>query len=60
MQADGRIEDMDVTLLDPHGGELGGFFMLPTLKAYSTTDKGDDHLAAPHGKGAGIANNKII
>ena len=28
MQADGRIEDMDVTLLDPHGGELGGFFMV--------------------------------
>jgi hypothetical protein len=28
MQSDGRIEDMDVTLLDPHGGELGGFFML--------------------------------
>ena len=26
MAADGRIEDMDVTLLDPHGGELGGFF----------------------------------
>ena len=25
---DGRIEDMDVTLLDPHGGDLGGFFML--------------------------------
>jgi hypothetical protein len=28
LQADGRIEDMDVTLLDPHGGDLGGFFML--------------------------------
>ena len=28
MQSDGRIEGMDVTLLDPHGGELGGFFML--------------------------------
>jgi hypothetical protein len=28
MQADGRIEDLDVTLLDPHGGELGGFFMV--------------------------------
>ena len=28
MQADGRIADMDVTLLDPHGGELGGFFMV--------------------------------
>jgi hypothetical protein len=28
MEADGRIAGMDVTLLDPHGGELGGFFML--------------------------------
>jgi hypothetical protein len=28
MQSDGRIEGMDVTLLDPHGGDLGGFFML--------------------------------
>ena len=28
MQADGRIEGMDVALLDPHGGDLGGFFMV--------------------------------
>src|SRR3954451_4411136 len=28
MQGDGRIEGMDVTLLDPHGGELGGFFLV--------------------------------
>ena len=28
MQAAGRIEDMGVTLLDPHGGDLGGFFMV--------------------------------
>jgi hypothetical protein len=28
MAAAGRIEDMDVTLLDPHGGELGGFFLV--------------------------------
>jgi len=28
MQSDGRIEGMDVCLLDPHGGELGGFFMV--------------------------------
>jgi hypothetical protein len=28
MQSDGRIEGMDVSLLDPHGGELGGFFMV--------------------------------
>ena len=28
MQSDGRIAAMDVTLLDPHGGDLGGFFMV--------------------------------
>jgi hypothetical protein len=28
MQSDGRIEGMDVCLLDAHGGELGGFFMV--------------------------------
>jgi hypothetical protein len=28
MQTDGRIERMDVSLLDPHGGDLGGFFLL--------------------------------
>ena len=28
MQAEGRIETMDVTLLDAHGGDLGGFFMV--------------------------------
>ena len=28
MQADGRIEDMDVTLLRSHGGDLNGFFMV--------------------------------
>ena len=28
MQSDGRIESMDVALLDPHGGDLNGFFMV--------------------------------
>jgi hypothetical protein len=28
MQSDGRIEGVDVALLDPHGGDLGGFFMV--------------------------------
>jgi hypothetical protein len=28
MQSDGRIESLDVSLLDPHGGDLGGFFMV--------------------------------
>jgi len=26
MESDGRIEGSDVCLLDPHGGDLGGFF----------------------------------
>jgi hypothetical protein len=28
LRSEGRIEDMDVSLLDPHGGDLGGFFMV--------------------------------
>jgi hypothetical protein len=28
LQSEGRIEGMDVTLLDAHGGELGGFFQI--------------------------------
>jgi hypothetical protein len=28
MQSEGRIEGMDATLLDPHGGDLGGFFQI--------------------------------
>jgi len=28
MQSDGRIGGMDVVLLDPHGGDLGGFFIV--------------------------------
>jgi hypothetical protein len=28
MGSDGRIEGIDITLLDPHGGDLGGFFMV--------------------------------
>jgi hypothetical protein len=28
LQSDGRIENFEVCLLEPHGGELGGFAML--------------------------------
>jgi hypothetical protein len=28
MQSDGRIDGVDVTLLDAHGGDLGGFFLV--------------------------------
>jgi hypothetical protein len=28
MQSEGRFESMDATLLDPHGGDLGGYFQI--------------------------------
>ena len=28
MSSDGRIEGLDITLLDPHGGDLNGFFLV--------------------------------
>jgi hypothetical protein len=28
MRSDGRVASMEVSLLDPHGGDLGGFFMV--------------------------------
>jgi hypothetical protein len=28
MQSEGRFESMDATLLDAHGGDLGGFFQI--------------------------------
>jgi hypothetical protein len=34
MRSDGRIEGSEATLLDPHGGDLGGFFMV-----YGTADQ---------------------
>jgi hypothetical protein len=36
MQSDGRIGSMDVSLLDPHGGDLGGFFMVHGSEAQCT------------------------
>jgi hypothetical protein len=42
MQSDGRIAGMDVALLDPHGGDLGGFFMVQGSEAQCaalTTDE---------------------
>ena len=28
MQSEGKIESMEIALLDPHGGDLAGFFMV--------------------------------
>jgi hypothetical protein len=44
MQADGRIEDVEVTLLDPHGGDLGGFFMVHGSAAQCAALNNDDEF----------------
>jgi hypothetical protein len=44
MQSDGRIEGIDVTLLDPHGGDLGGFFMVHGSEAQCAALPGDEEF----------------
>jgi hypothetical protein len=44
MQSDGRIESMDVALLDPHGGDLGGFFMVRGSDAQCAALPGDEEF----------------
>jgi len=44
LAADGRIESMDVTLLDPHGGDLGGFFMVHGTAEQCAALPGDEEF----------------
>ncbi len=44
LQSDGRIEGMDVCLLDPHGGDLGGFFMVHGNEAQCAALPNDDEF----------------
>ena len=44
MQSDGRIDSMDVTLLDPHGGDLGGFFMVHGSEAQCAALTNDEEF----------------
>jgi hypothetical protein len=44
LQTDGRIEGFDVSLLDPHGGDLGGFFMLHGSEAQCAALPGDEEF----------------
>jgi hypothetical protein len=44
MQSDGRIAGMDVALLDPHGGELGGFFMVQGSEAQCAALTNDEEF----------------
>ena len=49
-QQEGRIESFDVCLLDPHGGELGGFIMVhgtaDQLNAFKASDDFRSNMAA--------------
>lgn len=44
MQSDGRIESMDVTLLDAHGGDLSGFFMVHGTEAQRSALTNDEEF----------------
>jgi hypothetical protein len=44
MQSDGRIERFEATLLDPHGGDLGGFFMIHGSEAQCAALPNDEEF----------------
>ena len=44
MQSEARVEGMDVTLLDPHGGDLGGFFMVHGSEAQCAALPNDEEF----------------
>jgi hypothetical protein len=44
MQSDGRVASMEVSLLDPHGGDLGGFFMVHGSEAQCSALHDDEEF----------------
>jgi hypothetical protein len=44
LQADGKIEDMDVVLLEPHGGDLQGFALLKGSEEQITALHADEEF----------------
>ena len=44
MQSDGRVASMEVSLLDPHGGDLGGFFMVQGSEAQCAALPNDEEF----------------
>ena len=44
MQSDGRIDSMEASLLDPHGGDLGGFFMVRGSEAQCAALTNDEEF----------------
>ena len=44
MQSEGRIEGLDIALLDAHGGDLGGFFMVHGSEAQCAALPNDEEF----------------
>jgi hypothetical protein len=44
MRSDGRVASMEVSLLDPHGGDLGGFFMVHGSEAQCAALTNDEEF----------------
>jgi hypothetical protein len=44
MQSDGRIESFEVALLEPHGGDLGGFVLLRGSEEQMDAVRHDDEF----------------
>jgi hypothetical protein len=44
LQNDGRIESFEVVLLDPHGGDLGGFILLRGSRENLAALRGEDEF----------------
>jgi hypothetical protein len=55
-QQDGRIESFDVCLLDPHGGDLGGFIMVHGTADQLNAFRDSDDFRANMAKGSLIVD----
>jgi hypothetical protein len=61
MQSDGRIESMEIALLDPHGGDLAGFFMVHgTAEQCSTLQMDEEFRRACTDAGLIVDNFGVV
>jgi hypothetical protein len=57
MQSDGRIEDFEVALLNPHGGELQGFVLLRGSEAQIDAVARDEDFQRVMAKGSLVVDD---
>lgn len=57
LQSDGRIEDFEVALLNPHGGDLQGFVMLRGSEAQIDAVARDEDFQRVMTKGSLVVEN---